>query len=299
MATIQLNDKKPKRITKKKDLLLRGSRLNYNASQQAKYQRALLSLIRQMTNETKDELIKLFKGDTAEEFISQQAQAAALDESITTKAKKVMSKLAERFSRLFSLKSKQLASNMVDGASDTSKANLHSSLMQLTNGLSLRTGVVPKGMNEIASAIVAENVSLIKTIPSQYFKDVTGSVMRSITNGEGLKTLLPQIKKYDGQTERHAKNLALDQTRKAYNSINKQRMQSLGIKKFEWIHSGGGQKPRRSHIALGGNIFSFDNLPIINKEQVDRGYESPVIGIPGQAINCRCTMTPVLDFENT
>ena len=68
---------------------------------------------------------------------------------------------------------------------------------------------------------------LIKSIPEQYFKDVTGSVMRSITTGNGLADLVPEIKKYDGQTERRAKLLALDQTRKAYNSINKQRMQSL------------------------------------------------------------------------
>jgi SPP1 gp7 family putative phage head morphogenesis protein len=153
-------------------------------------------------------------------------------------------------------------------------------------------------MEDIAKAIVEENVSLIKSIPQQYFKDITGSVMRSITTGAGMSTLLPQIQKYNAMTERRAKNLALDQTRKAYNGINKQRMQSIGVKKFEWVHSGGGQHPRRSHIALGGRVFSFDDLPVINKEQVDAGYEGPVRGIPGQAINCRCTMIPVIEFDD-
>jgi len=48
---------------------------------------------------------------------------------------------------------------------------------------------------------------------------------------------------------------------------------------------------------MSGEVFSFDDLPVINQENVDRGYEGPEQGIPGQAYNCRCTMGPVFDFE--
>lgn len=285
----------PKR---KRDNLLRGKRLNYNVSQQLKYQKQLLSLVRQMAAETKKRVSDLFRDDVSEEFFEQQKEAASMDASITAQAKKVMNKLLDKYETLFSFKSKIAAEKMVNGAKQTSKSSLYTSLKELSGGLSLKTGVVPKGMEDVSNAIITENVSLIKSIPSQYFKDVIGSVMRSITTGDGLKTLIPQIQKYNGITERRAKNIALDQTRKAYNSINKQRMQSIGVKQFEWVHSGGGQKPRRSHIALDGKIFSFDKLPVINQEQVDKGYEAPIRGIPGQAINCRCTMIPVIEFDD-
>lgn len=273
-----------------------GKQLNYNASQQAKYQKSLLSLVRQMTRETKAQIRELYKSETAQEYIEQQRQAAT-DASMTSKAKKVMSALMAKFEQLFAQKAKPLAETMETGAEQVSKSTLHNSLEELTGGLSLKTGVVPKGMEEVAQAIVAENVSLIKSIPEQYFTQVTGAVMRSITQGGGSAEIMKQIRRQDGITERRARNIALDQTRKAYNSINKQRMQAVGIKKFKWIHSGGGQHPRKSHQAMSGNVYSFDDLPIINLEQVSAGYESPVRGIPGQAINCKCTMTPVIEFD--
>lgn len=293
----KLLTKKKLNWVKNRDTVLRGTQLNYNASQQEKYQKALLTLVRQMAKETKNAVTKLFESGTAEAFIEQQ-KIAATDESIASKARKITNALAAKFEQLFAMKAKDLAESMVNGAKKTSKSTLHASLAKLSGGLSLKTGVVPKGMEDVSKAIIAENVSLIKSIPSQYFTDVTGAVMRSITTGTGISELVPKIQKYNGITERRAKNIALDQTRKAYNSINKQRMQSIGVKQFEWVHSGGGQHPRKSHEAMSGNIYDFDDLPIINKEQVSAGYEGPTRGIPGQAINCKCTMVPVIEFNS-
>jgi SPP1 gp7 family putative phage head morphogenesis protein len=210
-------------------------------------------------------------------------------------ARKLMNHLTAKFQALFNFKAGDLAESMVSGAAAVSKSSLHTSLKQLSGGLSLKTGVVPKGMEDVSKALIAENVSLIKSIPQQYFKDVTGSVMRSITVGRGIADLLPEIKKYQGQTERRAKNLSLDQTRKAYNSINKQRMQSIGVKQFEWVHSGGGQKPRESHLKIAGHIFDFENL---ESQQAALGVPKEDQGIPGYPINCRCTMLPVIRFED-
>ncbi len=281
-----------------RDVTLRGIPLNYNASLQAKYSSALEKLVRQMTEEVHKQLIRFFNGEIADDFFEQQEQAAAMDASVSSQARILMNSLTARFTQLFNVKAKTLAEGMVNNTAAVSKTNLHSSLKELSGGLSLKTGIVPPGMEEVATATVAENVSLIKSIPQQYFKDITGSVMRSITTGNGLADLVPEISKYSAQTTKRTRNLALDQTRKAYNSINKQRLQAIGVKQFEWMHSGGGQKPRQSHIAMSGKIFSFDDLPVINKEQVDRGYESPEKGIPGQAINCRCKMKPVINFDD-
>lgn len=271
-----------------------GQPLNYNASQQRKYQAAIQALIIKMTNETRQEIQKLFSSATANEFFDQQEESAALDASITSQAKKLMNKLSEKFYLLFSQKAKSIAETMVNGAKKTSESTLKNSLSQLTAGLSLNTGVVPEGMEDIANAAIQENVFLIKSIPSQYFTSIQGDVMRSITSGAGIADLIPAISKYKMITMRRAKMIAYDQTRKAYNSINKQRLQALGVKQFKWVHSGGGREQRKSHISMSGNIYSFDNLPQINK---DNPKSPPEYGIPGQAPNCRCTMNPVIDFD--
>jgi SPP1 gp7 family putative phage head morphogenesis protein len=278
-----------------RNVALRGHDLRYNASQQEKYLRSLNRLVDEMTSEVKKQLVSLFKGQTADQFFTQQQEASAMDASIASQARILMNALTDKFLQLFSYRSKSLAERMVKGASAVSKTNLHTSLKQLSGGLSLKTGVVPAGMEDVAKASVAENVSLIQSIPVQYLKDVTGSVMRSIITGNGLADLVPDLTKYSGQTTRRVKNLALDQTRKAYNSINKQRMQSIGVKQFEWVHSGGGQKPRESHLAISGHIFDFDNL---ESQQAELGVPPEDRGIPGHPINCRCTMLPVIKFED-
>lgn len=286
--------KKKKKWADNRDVTLQGTRLPYNAAQQERYRAALERLVRQMANETKKQVGRLFRGEIADDFFKQQEEISAMDASLASQARILMNALTAKFTQLFSKKANPLAQAMVEGASKASKSTLHKSLEQLSGGLSLKTGVVTAGQEEIVTALVAENVSLIKSIPQQYFKDVTGSVMRSITTGQGISDLIPDIQKYDGQTYRRAKNLALDQTRKAYNNINKQRLVSLGVKQFEWIHSGGGQKPRESHIKISGHIFSFDNL---YAEQAALGVPEADRGIPGEPINCRCVMKPVIRFE--
>lgn len=287
--------KQKQKWSENRNVTLRGTRLNYNAAQQIKYNQQLQKLVNQMLTETKSKIIRLFKTGSSEEYFEQQEIASAMDDSISSQARILMNGLTRKFSQLFATKSKPMAENMVNGAAATSKSVLHQSLKQLSGGLSLKTGVVPEGMTDIATASVAENVSLIKSIPAQYFKDITGSVMRSITTGNGLADLTPDINKYAGQTTRRTRNLALDQTRKAYNSINKARLQSLGVKQFEWLHSAGGQYPRKSHIDISGHIFSFENL---ESEQAALGVPLQDRGIPGHPVNCRCVMGPVINFED-
>src|SRR5690606_15281487 len=119
--------------------------------------------------------------------------------------------LTNKFTQLFASKAKYLAQTMINGASDVSKSTLHFSLKQLSGGRSLKTGVVPEGMEDVTAASIAENVSLIRSIPQKYFTNITGDVMRSITTANGLEYLIPKINKYAGETSRRAKNIALDQ----------------------------------------------------------------------------------------
>ena len=53
--------------------------------------------------------------------------------------------------------------------------------------------------------------------------------------------------------------------------------------------TGQGGAPPAPTIELSGKIFSFDDLPVIVPDTGEKG-------IPGQAINCGCTMRPVYVF---
>ncbi len=277
-----------------------GSSLRYNAAVQQRYRSTLQQLLDRMEKTVRREVLKLLRGEIADDYFDEQEEQAAMDASIASRARMLMNRLSDTFSQLFGEKAKPVAREMVAQSAVASSNGLRGSLKDISEEVSLKTSPIPKGMEEIVKSLVTENVNLIESIPELYLKDVTGEVMRSITfpGGADVESVVSKrLTHYKGIADRRVKNISLDQTRKAYNSLNKARMQAVGIKQFVWLHSGGGQHPRRSHQAMSGKTYSFDNLPVINQEQVDRGYESPVRGIPGQAINCKCTMKPVIRFE--
>lgn len=265
---------------------LRGETLNYNAAQQEKYNRELQSLVAQMAAQVERALVKFFEAPVAEEFFTGDA-------SVSSQARILVNELTRTFNDLFARRAKPAAERMTRGAAQASKSALHGSLKELSGGLSLSTGIVPDALEEALKAAVTENVELIKSISQDYLGQVAGAVMRSLQpGGNGLADVLPFLEARKEITKRRARVIAFDQTRKAFNSANAARLQALGVKKFEWIHSGGGAHPRKDHVEMSGNIYSFDDLPVIGVM-----YGAEVRGIPGQLPNCRCTMRPVIEFE--
>ena len=136
---------------------------------------------------------------------------------------------------------------------------------------------------------MVENVALIKSIPEKYLNEVTGAVMRSITSAEGgMQYLVPQLQKYEGITLRRARNIAMDQTRKAYQAVNLERSKSAGITKGIWIHTGGTKEPRAKHRSYNGKEFELaKGAPVGDNGEYVHCGEQPF---------CRCTFVPILDF---
>ena len=148
-----------KRWAKGRDVTLRGQQLNYNAALQNRYARSLNMLIREMTDTTKKQITRLFRSRTADNYFDKQDELAAMDESISSQARILMNKLTDKFVQLFSIRAKRLADSMLKNTLKVSASTLHGSLKQLSGGLTLKTGVVTEGTEEVATAIVAENVS--------------------------------------------------------------------------------------------------------------------------------------------
>lgn len=263
---------------------VKGGALRLSPTAAARYNRQLQTLIAEMVRVTRAELTKLFTSPTAVE------SHVATDASISSQSRILTNALIDRFTVMFARAAKGISESMVDEIQTNSATGLRNSLKDIAGNVTLKTDVLTSGpVADTIKASVAENVGLIKSIPQKFMDGVQNAVMRSITSGNGLADLDPYLKDAKGITERRAKNIALDQTRKAYNAINKTRMQGLGMSKFEWIHTGGSRQPRPDHVEMSGNVYSFDDLPVIDQRTGETG-------IPGQAPNCRCTMRPILDF---
>lgn len=284
IAKVRLSPQKQKWRDQFKVGAIRGKTLRVAVSIEIRYQAALNLQIDKMVKETEREVLALFGafGHDATEF--------AQDASIASQARILMNALMSKFDALFARVAAPIAETMVDQVDRNSETTLKSSLKELSGNMSFKTDVLTGPLNDVLTATVAENVGLIKRVPEKYLNDIQGMVMRSIQTGE--VNLREELGKYNVSVRNWAKNVALDQTRKAYNGINKGRMQALGVKKFEWVHSQGSNKPREYHKnVLNGNVYSFDDLPIIDKRTGEKG-------IPGQLPYCRCTMRPIMEFDD-
>lgn len=285
---------KAREVKAKKPDALRGSPVHMNYAVTARYEAKLNALVQQMASQTRRELERLFKGDPARAEYGQQktigsATIPTADADVSSQARIKVNQLKQNFQQLFNRKARGLAEQMLNDCDKASASAVHQSLKELSGGLSLKTKFVTQPMQTVLKAHLAENVSLIKSIPQKYFLQIEGSVMRSITTGNGLQDLVPAIKKYNGMTLNRARLIAQDQTRKIYSNLNFERYDKIGIKEFEWVHSAGSNEPRPLHVDLDGQIFSLDNLPVID----DDGTR----GIPGQLINCKCISKPVVRFK--
>ena len=264
--------------------VMRGSPLNPNAANEARYYQELRYLVRTMSAGVQRELEAFYKTPHAEAYFAEDASTAA-QAKILTKA------MTDRFQKIFDIASKPLAEEVASDAAKSSAAALKMSLQKLSGGLTIKADVLTNGyLKDIFTASVAENVGLIKSIASEYLTDVQGQVMRSITTGRGLADLIPYLQSKEGITLRRAKNIALDQTRKAFGSMNKARLQKIGMDDYEWLHHGGSQHPRKLHIAMSGKFYKWSDPPIVDEKSGRRGF-------PSSEINCGCRAIPVIKFD--
>lgn len=206
------------------------------------------------------------------------------------------SRLAARLASKFAAKATPLATGFLTRVDRNATTNLERSLKSTSADLTLNMKNTP-AVNKAIKSRISDNVDLIKRIPAEFLDKVKKDVNDSLRKGNGLADLQPKMEERYGEAKRHAQLVALDQTRKAYTAINTERMRANGVTKFEWVHSGGSQEPRPYHLhspaqgGLNGGIFDINDPPIIDKKTGERG-------LPGDDYNCRCTMRPIVTFDD-
>jgi SPP1 gp7 family putative phage head morphogenesis protein len=265
--------------------IMRGTPLLYPDITAQKYSAKIQSLLVAMQRETEREVLDLFKS-------SDSPIIATTDASISSQARFLLARLARKYNRIFKRDFPSIVLTMLKGVDTASKSNTHQSLKELSGGLMVKTDFLTGEMNEQFKAFTAANVSLFKTITSNHFAKVEAKVMDSITTGNGLKDLKPFFDTFGNTEKNYAHNRAMDQTRKAYASINQSRLERLGVKRVQWVHSHGANDPRKLHQELDGKIFDIDSPPFSGTM-----YNEPVYAFGGVLPNCRCTVRPVLEFK--
>lgn len=199
--------------------------------------------------------------------------------------KKVVDGLKKTWTKKFDEGADRLAKYFAKSVANRTDAQLRKILKDA--GISIEFKLT-RAQRDVMKAAINESVSLIKSIPDQYFKDVEGSVMRSVAAGRDLSALTKNLERNYGMSYRRAAFIARDQNNKATAMLNRSRQLEVGIDEAIWQHSYAGSSPRKSHVAAGKRGQRY---------KVSEGWLDPDVGEriwPGTLPNCRCTARSVI-----
>jgi SPP1 gp7 family putative phage head morphogenesis protein len=146
-----------------------------------------------------------------------------------------------------------------------------------------------------------QNTNLIRSIGSEYFDKLQQDTYRHIQQGVYNKEYAGKIqsqyeqefksqfekgylKRRVNNAEARANLIARDQISKYNGQLNQTRQVALGITKYRWTTSGD-ERVRDSHAALNGQVFDWNDPPLINGVPLN----------PGDDFQCRCIGAPVFD----
>lgn len=250
-----------------------------NVGIRAAYKRKLLALIDEMTDSYLYWVRAAYR---------KHPPAMAQDESPARELERELKKLGKRWQKNFDNMAAELAKYFATKIENRSRLALRKILRD--GGFAVQPAFFKNTANvkDVMAALVSENVSLIKSIPTQFHVQIEGLVMRSVAAGRDLAPLTRDLQKQFGVTRRRAEFIARDQNNKATAQITRARYVDMGIEEAIWLHSGGGKTKRPTHVANSGKKFDiakgwFDPDPKV------RAYIQP-----GYLINCRCVCKPVV-----
>lgn len=249
-----------------------------NKGVELSYKRALDALITEMSNSFEYWLSAAYKANPPR-------MEVAMDALPSAELSKKIRELSRRWIKKFDDMSTAIATKFTQAGRKATDSSFQQSLKDA--GWAVDFQITPV-MRDAMNATIAENVSLIKSIPRQYASQVEGAVMRGFTRGRDLAYITDELQKRYGITKRRAAFIAQDQSDKLTATVTQARRVELGLFEAEWIHSGGGKEPRHDHVKAGKEKRRFDVRKgcLISGEYI----------LPGEKPRCRCSSRTVLPF---
>ncbi len=273
---------------KKKEQILVGKPLIPNAGVRTWYTKKLNDLVAKMDERTRREVLDIFR------------EAEKKGGSVESQERILLNKLEGFYVDLFKRKAKELGQAMVSKQNHSVSAALRASIA----GFVGKQAFMPVKTLKLSGAVlkdfkgsVNQNVNLIRSLQSEYFTRIKGAVYRAIIDGQGSGYLRDELLKYGAAGKRRARNIAKDQTHKAYEALSRARMKEAGLQYWQWEHGGGTKTVRHFHILdvkKGGLNHSIHK---IGEKAYDKtkGIEREIL--PGELPFCTCRMRPVIMFD--
>ena len=269
---------------KKKSKELIATPVSATRSDELIYQRKLMVLAREMSKAVRTELLPYLKAN----------EAAYVIDAVSDDVEKIIDTLQERFAVVINAGfAENTATSVVNGIETKTTRKFVRSVRTIT-GIDPSFMLASEGLTDFVNGQINKNVQLIKSLPEEYFKDISTIVNNGSLSGARSDTIAKQITAKTGSTDsklvNRIKTIARNEVQTITSQINLRRSEALGI--TEGIYrTSEDEKVRKCHKELNGVRY-----------KLNKGAWSPTCEKwiqPGITdINCRCRYSPVIELEN-
>lgn len=210
---------------------------------------------------------------------------------------RAIQELQERWREIYGSMSNGFAGKWIAAISKENKEAFHKS-MRTALGVEFVSVFDDERIKEVAEVAAFEASSLIKTIPEEFFEQITRAVLH---NYQQLpfpedRTLWEEIQHIYGVTKNRAVIIARDQTSKVNTALTRARCEAAGIEEYIWRTAG-------DQRVVGNPVGLYPKWNIVHGNHYERNgqtykwNEPPFDGHAGFSINCRCVAEPIINVD--
>lgn len=237
-----------------------------------------MTLVRQIEKDTAGILFPALK----------QLEPEYIADSYATTLAQVFARLKNGYADL-EAKAAAVSVEFTERVNKTNRKKFDASVKNIV-GVDVSSVIQQENITDILTATTQQNVSLITSIPDEYFKDLESIIWTGVTQGNPAESMIDQIigvmtkegnATLNEKTKNRARLIARDQTKKLNSALVHARQENLGIVEYIWRTSEDG-RVRPEHAANNGKTFRWDS--------------PPATGHPGEDIQCRCYAEAILPF---
>ena len=186
------------------------------------YRRELQTLIKSMVKDFRT-IVTIYK--------DKRSDIAMDAEWLSTDIQERMKRLGDKWQERFNKYAENATPDRIEKLLKQTDLQLKESLKNylVTEQLTLIGTVIPVKLRQVMKINIAENVSLINSIPEQFHKSIQ-TILANVINGNApWKDLQREIAHRGDMTMKRAKLIARDQTNKVFNSLAMRRFEQCGI----------------------------------------------------------------------
>ena len=180
---------------------------------------------------------------------------------------------------------KSVAAKMLAKIAKTDESEWIKLGRQMNRALHKELETAPTG--DMLRTFLAEQVSLITSLPKEAGDRVHEMTLKGITTGERADSIARKILETGSVTMSRARCIARTEVARTAAGLTMSRSKHVGSTHYYWRTCSDGDV-RESHKHMDGRIIEFANPPEV---------EPGLFHHAGMIYNCRCYMSPIMDWE--